>query len=75
MISRMWSLLPTVEIPSGATVKGTVRDKAMNILTQAAEEAKDVELSMRTLLKAIAIVNNVPSDEIAKRMIKQQCSL
>jgi hypothetical protein len=74
MISRMWSLLPKVEIPSGAVVKGTMKDKAMNLLTAAAEETVDVELSLRTLLKAIAIVNNVGSDAIAKRMIKQQCS-
>jgi hypothetical protein len=74
MISRMWSLLPKVEIPSGAQVSGVMKDKAMNLLTQAADEADDVELSLRTLLKAIAIVNNVPTDQIAKRMIKQQCS-
>jgi|688.fasta_scaffold35077_3 hypothetical protein len=74
MISRMWSLLPKVEIPSGAQVSGVMKDKAMNLLTQAADETEDVELSLRTLLKAIAIVNNVPTEQIAKRMIKQQCS-
>ena len=74
MISRMWSLLPKVEIPSGAVIKGTMKDKAMNLLTAAADEADDVELSLRTLLKAIAIVNTVSSEATAKRMIKQQCS-
>jgi hypothetical protein len=74
MISRMWSLLPKVEIPSGAQVSGVMKDKAMNLLTRAADETEDVELSLRTLLKAIAIVNNVPTEQIAKRMIKQQCS-
>lgn len=75
MISRMWTLLPQVEIPSGINVKGTIKDKAMELLTQAADEAPKVELSLRTLLKAIAITNTVNSDRIAKRMIAQQCSV
>jgi hypothetical protein len=74
MIARMWSLLPKIEIPSGISIKGTIKDKAMTMLTDAANETEDVELNLRTLLKAIAIVNNVTSDSIAKRMIKQQCS-
>jgi len=75
MISRMWDLLPEIETPKGLEVSGAIKDKSMLLLTQAAEETTDVELNLRTLLKTIAIVSKVKSDDIALRMIKQQCSL
>jgi hypothetical protein len=74
MISRMWTLLPKVEIPSGAVIKGAMKNKAMNLLIQAAEEYEFVELNMRTLLKAIAIANRIPKESTALRLIKQQCA-
>lgn len=74
MISRMWTLLPKVEIPSGATIKGAMRNRAMNMLVDAAEESPNVELNLRTLLKAIAIANRIPNNVVALRLIKQQCS-
>jgi hypothetical protein len=74
MISRMWTLLPDVEIPSGATIKGAMRNRAMNMLIKAAEDYPNVELSMRTLLKAIAIANRISNESVAMRLIKQQCT-
>lgn len=74
MISRMWTLLPEVEIPSGAVIKGAMRNRAMNMLIKAAEDYPNVELSMRTLLKAIAIANRISNEQVAMRLIKQQCT-
>lgn len=74
MISRMWSLLSKVELPSGVSVSGFVRKKAMNMIVEAASESDNIELNMRTLIKAISIVNKVKDDEIALRLIKQQCA-
>jgi hypothetical protein len=74
MISRMWSLLPKVELPSGVSVGGLVRKKAMDMIVSAAESSDNIELNMRTLLKAISIVNKVNNDETALRLIKQQCA-
>jgi len=74
MISRMWSLLPKVELPSGVSVGGLIRKKAMNMIVSAAESSDNIELNMRTLLKAISIVNKVSNDETAQRLIKQQCA-
>lgn len=73
MIARMWTLLFDVEIPSGATVKGAMRKKAMNLLIKASEDYENIELNMRTLLKSIAIANRIPKEETALRLIKQQC--
>lgn len=75
MITRMWSLLPDIELPTNVQVTGKVKDKSMFLLTKAAEESTNIELNLRTLLKTIAIVNKVSSDDIALRMIKQQCSI
>jgi hypothetical protein len=74
MITRMWSLLHKVEIPSGASIKRAARNKAMNMIVRAAEESENIELNMRTLLKAMSIVNKVPDGNVAMRLIKQQCA-
>jgi hypothetical protein len=74
MISRMWSLLPKVELPSGVVVGGAIRKKAMNMIVEAAEQNENIELNMRTLLKAISIVNKVKNEETAQRLIAQQCA-
>jgi len=75
MLTRMWALLPTIELSTKIKISGSTKDKSMFLLTQAAEESEEVELNLRTLLKSIAIVSKVQSDDIALRMIKQQCSL
>jgi replication-associated recombination protein RarA len=74
MISRMWSLLNKVEIPSGAIVGGYLREKAMDMIVAASEQDDNVELNMRTLIKAIVIVNKVKNDDTAMRLIRQQCT-
>lgn len=74
MIERMWSLLPKVQLPSGAVVSGSIRRKAMDMIVEAAEESDNIELNMRTLIKAISIVNRISDESVAKRLIKQQCA-
>jgi len=73
MMKRMWNLLDEIEVPSGAKVSRTVREKAMNMIVKAAQESDEIDLNLRTLLKAIAIVNKVDNDTVVLRLIKQQC--
>ena len=72
-MKRMWNLLDEIEVPSGAKVSRTVREKAMNMIVKAAQESDEIDLNLRTLLKAIAIVNKVDNDTVVLRLIKQQC--
>lgn len=74
MIRRMWTLLPKVELPSGVYVKGTIKEEAMKMIVKASDESDKVELNMRTLVKAISIVNKIDNKDIALRLIKQQCA-
>ena len=74
MIQYMYSLIDDVKSASGAEIPTHVREHGMQLLAQAASELTSVELNLRTLIKAIAIVNICKgNDEIALRMIKQQC--
>ena len=74
MINRMWELLPTIEIPSGISVSSIVKNIAMSTIMKAAEESKKVDLNLRTLIKAILIVNKVADERVVLRLIKQQCT-
>jgi hypothetical protein len=74
MITRMWSLLSKVQLPSGIFVSGTIRRKAMNMIVKAAEKDTNIDLNMRTLIKAISIVNKIADESVAERLIRQQCA-
>jgi hypothetical protein len=73
MIKRMWRLIDEIELPSGVKVIGAIRGKAMKMIVKAAVENDKIDLNLRTLLKAIAIVNKVKDDTVSLRLIKQQC--
>lgn len=70
MIKKMKKDLPNVhkEVPL------VTREKAMNFVERVAKHAKNLELNMRTLVKAIKILQEVDNLEVAKRLIMQQCS-
>jgi len=74
MLYRMWKILPALEVPTGARVPEHIKDKAMEMLVVAAEQSQEVELNLRTLLKSIAIVDQIPNENTALRLIKQQCA-
>lgn len=73
MISRMWSLLSNIKLPSGISVSTITKSTAMEMIIEASEDDDNVELNLRTLIKAITIVNRVPDDETRLRLIRQQC--
>lgn len=72
--SVLWLKLPKIEIPSGDIIKGVARNKALDLLIKASEELNSIELSQRSLLKAITIVNKYGNSEIQFNLIKQHCS-
>ena len=70
MIARMQEELPKVheEVPFA------IRKAAMNLIESVYKSAEHLELSMRTLVKSIKILENVDDLTTAKRLILQQCS-
>lgn len=70
MIKKMKKDLPNVlpEIPR------YLRDTAMDFIEEIAAKNDDLELNMRTLIKAIKIVEDVDNLNIVERLIIQQCS-
>lgn len=70
MIKRMEELLPTIytEVPF------VIRKTALDIIKRNYVKMDNLELSMRTLIKAIKIINEVDNLADAERLIIQQCS-
>jgi len=70
MIKKMRKELPNVhpEVPL------PIRKEALDFIEDAAKEAKNLELNMRTLVKAIKILRDVDDLKVAERLILQQCS-
>ena len=48
--------------------------EALDLIESAADDAKNLEISMRTLVKAIKILKVIDDLNLAKRLIMQQCS-
>ena len=74
MLARMWELLDTVEMPSGIPISSYNRNVAMTLIVKAASLSDKVDLNLRTLVKAILIVNKIVDSDVALRLIKQQCT-
>ena len=70
MIKRMEEELPNIE----KEIPMAVRKTAMRMIVSNYKSAKHLELSMRTLIKAIKIVEEVDNLDDASRLILQQCS-
>jgi hypothetical protein len=69
ILKQMEDLLPNTQID----VPYTYRKKAFNLVEIESETNEYIELSMRTLFKAIKIVNELQDTSIARRLIRQQC--
>jgi len=70
MIKRMKRELKDIHVE----VPLAFKQEALDIIESAADDAKNLEVSMRTLVKAIKILKGVDNLELAKRLIMQQCS-
>lgn len=70
MIKKMEKELPKVhpEVPM------VYKREALDFIKDAAEDSNNLEISMRTLVKAIKILKNIDNMSLAKRLIIQQCS-
>ena len=70
MIRKMKKDLPNIlpEIPL------FMRETALSFIERIAKKTADLELNMRTLIKAIKIVDEVDDLAVAERLIVQQCS-
>jgi hypothetical protein len=70
MLQRMKDVLPKVkpEIPL------PLKEEALEFIEAASEEVENLELNMRTLVKAIKILKEVDDLDVAERLIMQQCS-
>jgi hypothetical protein len=70
MIKKMKKELPMVypEVPL------YLREEAMDTIEDVYKNAKNLELNMRTLVKAIKILREIPDLKVARRLILQQCS-
>lgn len=70
MIKKMRKDLPNVlpEIPL------FMRETALSFIERISKKTEDLELNMRTLIKAIKIVDEVDDLSVAERLIIQQCS-
>lgn len=51
-----------------------IKKEALDLIEYASKEAKNLELNMRTLVKAIKILRDVDDLRVAERLILQQCS-
>jgi hypothetical protein len=70
MLAKMRKDLPNVnpEVPL------SVREEALDFVEKVSKQAENLELNMRTLVKAIKILQEIDNLSIAKRLIMQQCS-
>jgi hypothetical protein len=70
MIKKMRKDLPNVlpEVPL------FMRETALSFIERISKKTADLELNMRTLIKAIKIVDEVDDLAVAERLIIQQCS-
>jgi hypothetical protein len=70
MLKKMRKDLPNVhpEIPL------PIREDALEFIESVSKKSKNLELNMRTLVKAIKILRNVSDLKVAERLIMQQCS-
>jgi len=70
MIRKMKKDLPNIlpEVPL------FMRETALSFIERIAKKTADLELNMRTLIKAIKIVDEVDDLAVAERLIVQQCS-
>jgi DNA polymerase III delta prime subunit len=74
MIQLMWSIIDDLQSAAGEPIATSIKERAMELLSKASSEEEEVELSLRTLIKAAAIIETVGSnEETALRMIAQQC--
>ena len=75
MTRWLWVTLPFFE-HSSVRINIMTRNIALNLLLKTKEEVENIELSRRSLQKAILIVNKLghENDEIAFNLIKQHCS-
>lgn len=51
-----------------------LREAALEFIEEVSKTAKNLELNMRTLVKAIKILKDVKNLDVAERLIMQQCS-
>jgi broad-specificity NMP kinase len=70
MIKKMKKELPNV-LPG---TPGMLKQTAMSFIERTASKTDTLELNMRTLIKAIKIIEEVDDLSIAERLIMQQCS-
>lgn len=52
----------------------SVKENALKKIKELADKNPAVQVNMRTLIKAVKILNNVDDDTVAERLIIQQCS-
>jgi hypothetical protein len=70
MIAKMRKELPNV-LPETANY---LKKTALNFIERTASKTDSLELNMRTLIKAIKIIEEVDDLSVAERLIMQQCS-
>lgn len=70
MLAYIEEMLPKIEPNKPMALKKT----AMNTIKSVAKANSSVKLNMRTLLKAVVILEEIDDLVVAKRMIVQQCS-
>lgn len=70
MLKRMEELLPNTH----KEIALSVRKQALGLIKLGYKTDGHLELSMRTLIKAFKIVDEVDDTSIARRLIRQQCS-
>jgi hypothetical protein len=70
MIAKMRKELVNV-LPS---VPKYLKQTALNFIERTASKTDTLELNMRTLIKAIKIIEEVDDLSVAERLIMQQCS-
>lgn len=70
MLKKMRKELPDVspEVPL------PVKEDAMDFIEEVSKTVENLELNMRTLVKAIKILKSVSNLKVAERLIMQQCS-
>ena len=70
MLNKMEKELPKV-MPEVSMIK---KEKALRLIKKVSKKSDSLELSMRTLVKAIRIVTDISDQGIAERFIMQQCN-
>ena len=70
MLKKMRKELPNIDADATLSTK----EYALEIIEEVSKTAKNLELNMRTLIKAIKILKEVDNIAVAERLIMQQCS-